>query len=242
VIKAALNGGRARAEHPRIPITPGELATAAKESVAAGAAAIHFHVRGADGRESLDGGDVAKSLAAVRRAVPMTPVGISTGAWILENARLRHEVISRWTVLPEFASVNFKEQGAVALAEMLLDRGVAIEVGLSDKSGTQAFIASGLAARCLRLLVEPFEASTQVALDTVEEIEAMLEDARVKLPCVLHGLNQTAWDLIDVAAARGFDTRVGFEDILTLPDGTMAGGNGDLVAETVRRMQRAAAR
>jgi uncharacterized protein (DUF849 family) len=53
---------------------------------------------------------------------------------------------------------------------------------------------------------------------------------------VLHGLNQTAWDLIDEAAARGYDTRVGFEDILTLPDGNQAPGNGALVAEAYRRM------
>ena len=37
LIKAALNGGRSRSEHPAIPITPQELASSAKEAVAAGA-------------------------------------------------------------------------------------------------------------------------------------------------------------------------------------------------------------
>jgi uncharacterized protein (DUF849 family) len=55
LIKAALNGGRSRSEHSAIPITPQELASSAKEVVAAGAGAIHFHVRGVDERESLDG-------------------------------------------------------------------------------------------------------------------------------------------------------------------------------------------
>jgi uncharacterized protein (DUF849 family) len=242
VIKAALNGGRTRAEHPGIPITPEEVAAAAKESVAAGAETIHFHVRGANGRESLEPGDVARALAAVRSAVPATLVGVSTGAWILQNAQLRQETIARWTVHPDFASVNFKEDGALALAELLLSRGVPVEAGLSDATGTQVFVSSGLASRCLRILLEPFDSSTQAALKTLEQIEAMLNAAGVKLPIVLHGLNQTAWDLIDAAAARKYDTRVGFEDILTLPDGTSAPGNGALVAETLRRMRRSATR
>lgn len=242
MIKAALNGGRTRAEHPGIPITPEEVATAAKESVAAGAGAIHFHVRATNGRESLDPGDVARALTAVRSAVPGTPVGVSTGAWILQNAPFRQATISRWTVLPDFASVNFKEEGALPLAELLLSRGVGVEAGLSDVSGTQVFVSSGLASRCFRMLLEPFESSTPAALKTLEQIEALLDAAGVKLPRVLHGLNQTAWDLIDTASARGYDTRVGFEDILTLPDGTSASGNGALVAETLRRMRRSASR
>jgi uncharacterized protein (DUF849 family) len=242
VIKAALNGGRTRAEHPGIPITPEAVAAAAKESVAAGAEAIHFHARAADGRESLDPRDVARALAAVRSAVPGTPVGVSTGAWILQNAELRHEMISRWTVLPDFASVNFKEEGAVALAEMLLSRGIGVEAGLSDLRGTEVFLSSGLAPRCIRIPLEPFEQSTEAALKTLEGIEAVLDRASVMLPRLLHGLNQTAWTLIDKAAARGYDTRVGFEDILTLPDGTSANSNGALVSETLRRMRRSPAR
>ena len=58
----------------------------------------------------------------------------------------------------------------------------------------------------------------------------------MKLPRLLHGLNHTAWELIDAAAVGGYDTRVGFEDILTLPGGARATSNAELVAETVRRM------
>jgi uncharacterized protein (DUF849 family) len=44
LIEAALNGGRNRSQHPAIPQSSDELAQAARESVAAGAGAIHFHV------------------------------------------------------------------------------------------------------------------------------------------------------------------------------------------------------
>ena len=238
MIKAALNGGRTRTEHPAIPITPEELAASAKECVAAGAGAIHFHVRGTDGRESLDLDDVGRAVSAVRAGVPETPVGVSTGAWILRNAALRQKTIGRWKILPDFASINFAEDGAVRLAELLLSLGVNVEAGLSDLSGTQRFVESGLAPRCLRLLIEPFETSVSAAIQTLKGIESALGRSGVGLPRVFHGLNATAWELIDVAAARGYDTRVGFEDILTLPDGSLAPNNGALVAEAARRMLR----
>jgi uncharacterized protein (DUF849 family) len=237
LIKAALNGGRSRSEHPAIPITPQELASSAKEAVAAGAGAIHFHVRGADERESLDGDVVALAVNAVKSAVPKTPVGISTGAWILNNAKLRYEKISAWKTFPDFASINFKEDGAVALAQLLTSRGVPIEGGVADLEGTKIFLASGYADRCIRLLIEPLEQTVDAAIQTLDTIVKLLHDANNKVPRVLHGLNELAWPLIDEAAKRGYDTRVGFEDILTLPDGKSAPTNGALVAEAVRRMQ-----
>ena len=217
LIEAALNGGRTRSQHPAIPQSPEELAQAARESVAAGAGAIHFHVRGPDGRESLAPSDVAAAVRAVREAVPGTPFGVSTGAWILNDPALRHKMVSEWKVLPDFASVNFKEDGAVELAQLLLSRGMGIEAGLSDTLGAEILIASGLAASCLRILIEPQENSTDTALANVSAIEATLKAGGVNLPLLLHGLDATAWELLDAAAARGYDTRVGFEDILTLP-------------------------
>jgi uncharacterized protein (DUF849 family) len=237
VIEAALNGGRTRAEHPAIPCTPQELAAAAKESVAAGARAIHFHVRSRDGRESVGADDVAATVTAVRTAIPGTPFGVSTGAWILTDPKARHEAVARWKVLPDFASVNFKEDGAKGLAELLLSRGIGIEIGLSDVHGTELFVASRLAPKCLRVLIEPMEEAVVRALWMVDSIETVLARGRVTLPRVLHGLNATAWPILDEAVARGHDLRIGFEDVLTLPDGTMAASNAALIAEASRRVE-----
>jgi uncharacterized protein (DUF849 family) len=40
--------------------------------------------------------------------------------------------------------------------------------------------------------------------------------------------------LIELAARRGYDTRVGLEDSLVLPEGTRAGDNAELVAAARR--------
>lgn len=237
LIQAALNGARTRDGHPALPLSPQELAHAARESVAAGAGALHFHVRSADGCESLTPADVAASVAAVRAAVPSTPLGISTGAWILNDARRRHEAVSQWTVLPDYASVNFKEEGAIELAQLLLSRNIGIEAGFMSTESMDVFFASGLAPRCLRLLLEPTEEHLDAALANVENMEAALARAGVQLPVILHGFNALAWQIIDAASARQYDTRVGLEDVLNLPDGSRAPGNAALVAEAARRMR-----
>jgi uncharacterized protein (DUF849 family) len=237
LLKAAINGARTRAECPWLPVSPTQQASAAAESVAAGAGAIHVHARGADERESLAAADVALALQAIRAAVPGVPVGVSTAAWIEPDTQARLRAIAAWSVLPDFASVNFDEDGAVALAELLLARGVGVEAGLCDARAAELFAASGLAGRCLRVLLEPDEQDTDAALRTVGGMEAVLNEAGITLPRLLHGAGPSAWRLIDEATARGHDTRVGFEDTLTLPDGSVAPNNAVLVAEALRRMQ-----
>jgi uncharacterized protein (DUF849 family) len=236
LIEVALNGGRTRAEHPHVPCSPEEMAAAAKEAVAAGAGAAHFHVRGADERESLDADDVARAVSAVRAAIPGVPFGVSTGLWIVRDARERHRKVSAWKTFPDFASVNFNEEGGIALAELLLSKGVAVEAGMGSVLATEKFLESGLAPRCWWILLEPEQQEMDAALVVIAKIEEMLRSAGIALPVILHGLNHTAWDFIDVAAQRGYDTRIGLEDVLTLPDGSLATGNGALVAEARKRV------
>jgi uncharacterized protein (DUF849 family) len=235
LIECALNGGRTRSEHPSVPCTPQELADSAREAVAAGAGAAHLHVRDRDGHESLDAEDVARAVEAVRAAIPGTPFGVSTGAWIVPDVKARHEKVAQWKDLPPFASINFNEEGGVALAELLLSRGVGIEAGVGSAQAVEAFVASGTANRCLRVMFEPAQQNLQAALDALERLEKMLDRAGLKIPRLLHGLNRTAWDLIDAAVKRGYDTRIGFEDTLMLPKGAQAESNAALVMEAVKR-------
>ena len=95
-LQFALNGSRSKADHPAVPITPEEQAAAARESVVAGTSAIHTHVRGPDGRESLASNVVAAVLDAIRRVCPRTPVGISTGIWIVSDPAARLDAVRDW--------------------------------------------------------------------------------------------------------------------------------------------------
>lgn len=234
LLQAALNGGRRKIDHPAVPTTALEVADAAAQCVQAGARAIHIHVRDAGGLESVAPDDVARCVAALRAAIPGTPVGVSTGAWIMPEPGRRHHTVSAWTVQPDYASVNFHESGAEELAVLLLTRGTGIEVGLPEAVAAERLVRSGLAPRCLRVLIEPQAQELATALRTVEEIEAVLDAGGVALRRLLHGLDHTAWPLIGAAATRGYDTRIGFEDTLTLPDGTPAPTNAALVTAAYR--------
>jgi uncharacterized protein (DUF849 family) len=254
LIKAAINGGRSKAEHAAVPVSPEEQAAAVVECLKAGAAAIHLHVRitrerqirsstGEDfgsAKESLDSEDVARTLLAVRAAAPKASIGISTGAWILPDPDARHRAVAAWQVLPAFASVNFSEVGSVELARLFLSRGVEVEAGLCDAAAAEVLVNSGLAAKCFRVLLEPQEQTMNQALETVGGIERVLNSAALQLPpLLLHGTEATVWPMIDEAIGRGYDSRVGLEDTLVLPDGSPARDNVELVIEAVRRGQAA---
>jgi uncharacterized protein (DUF849 family) len=73
LIKVAINGSRTPEEHPSIPVTPQQQAVESAAAIAAGAGAIHVHVRGTDGRENLSPDDSARALEAIRAACPGVP-------------------------------------------------------------------------------------------------------------------------------------------------------------------------
>src|SRR6266540_794224 len=226
LLKACLNGSREVGEPPLPPVTPEQLAASARD--AAGAGALHVHPRDRDGRQTLDAAACGQALRAIREACPGVPVGLTTGAWIEPDPERRLDLVSRWEVAPDFASVNLSEAGAVELAQRLLERGIGVEPGLWSVADARTLVASGLAARSLRLLVEAMEEDTAAALATVAAIERLLTDAGVDTPQLQHGQDRTAWPVLRRALDAGHDVRIGLEDVLELPDGNPASGNAEL--------------
>jgi uncharacterized protein (DUF849 family) len=242
MIQAALNGGRTRREHSSLPVTPGQLAAEAAAAVEAGAGAIHLHVRNAKGKESIAAADVARTVEAVRQAVPGVPISISTGAWIVPDPAERVRIVRSWTTLPDLASVNFHESGAADLAMLLITRGVGVEAGVLSAAAAQNLVRSGIASRTRRLLLEPLELEPDEAQRNLEAMLEVLEMARIELPRLLHGYGANAWPMLEQALRRGWDTRIGFEDTLKLPDGSPAPNNAALVAAAARLAKRLARR
>lgn len=233
-LQVALNGSRGREDHPALPLTSWELARAAEEAVGAGACGVHVHVRDAAGTESLASVDLARALRALRAAAPGAPISVTTGAWIVPDPDQRRRLVSEWTQRPDSASVNFHEEGAELLAELLHSLGVGVDAGVSTPEAAERLVRSGAAARCRRVLLEPQMQDLDAARDTVRRMEAVLGEAGLTVPRQLHGLDRTAWPLLAEAVAKGYETRIGFEDTLTLPDGSMAATNAVLVAEACR--------
>lgn len=77
----APNGARLqKPDHPAIPLSEGELIDCAKACFAAGAGAIHAHLRTEDGQHLLDAARYRQLVIALRKAVPDMAIQITTEA------------------------------------------------------------------------------------------------------------------------------------------------------------------
>jgi len=238
LIKACLNGSRIPGEHPKLPLTPEELARDAQLVVAADARALHIHPRRADGQQSLVAHDQAAALSAIRAKCPGIPIGVSTIFFIDSDVALRLQHVQEWTILPDFASVNFDEPGTIELCNALLARGIGVEAGLSSVEEAQLLVKSNIADHLLRVLIEPGEEEPEAALSNASAIIRCLDEGNIRLPKLLHGFGNAAWPVLEVALQHGYDTRIGLEDTLTLPDGRQATDNAELVAFAVKKAKK----
>lgn len=234
-VKACINGARTPDQHPNLPVTPAQLAVAAVQAHEAGARAVHLHPKTADGRDSLEPDVVAAAVTAVREAAPGLPLGVTTGFWALPDADARRRAVEGWTVLPDFASLNWHEPGSPELAEVLLGKGLGVEIGIFHADAAAAWAESPMAQHCMRVMIE-LQGHQDVAV--ADEILARVIAAGSPAPILLHGLDESCWPLLEHAGACGLQTRIGLEDTLTLPDGSTAPDNGALVAAAVRLLSR----
>lgn len=230
-IEAAINGARTPDAHPNLPITPDQLAAEALAAHQAGARVVHMHPKTPEGVDSLLPDAVAAAVTAVRKAVPGLPLGVTTGYWALPDAGERLAAVQAWTVLPDFTSLNWHEPGSPELAELLLSRGLGVEVGIFHAEAAQSWAQSDIARHCLRVMLElQPDADTALADELLDQVRA----ANSPAPILLHGLDESCWPLLEHAGLRGVQTRIGMEDTLKLPDGSTAPGNAALVAAAVR--------
>jgi len=231
IIQACLNGARASGFHPRLPLTAEAMARDAMSCVAAGAAELHIHPRGPDGRESLSAVDA--TVLAVRRTCPGTLIGVSTGAWIENDEERTRKSISMWKELPDYASVNLSEPDAPAVMELLRNRGVGVEAGLASVADADRFMKLVDCGRVLRILIEIEEPKLEAARQLANDIAAVLDHAGLRRPILLHGSDATVWPFVEMACRRRWSTRVGLEDGKHLADGAAARDNSELIAAAV---------
>jgi uncharacterized protein (DUF849 family) len=231
MLQACLNGARTRRDHPKVPLSADELALDAERVVAAGVAELHVHPRDAGGSESLAARDIAEALAAIRARVPGVPIGVSTREGIRTDKARGFDAMRRWTVLPDYVSVNLSEADAPGIIDLMTAKGIGIEAGLATAADARRFVTLPTAQRALRVLVEiDLEKDAAGALRLADEIMRILNESRIGLPILLHGYDATVWALYRRSRELGVDARLGLEDGVELPDGRTAADNLDIIA------------
>jgi uncharacterized protein (DUF849 family) len=245
LIMVAPNGARrTKADHPALPMTVAELAETAVTCLAAGAAAIHVHVRDTDGQHILDAGLYREAIAAIKQATDDRMV-----------VQVTTEAVGRYSPADQMALVRALRPAAVSIAlrEILGDGDVAASAFFSWAAGENIAVQ--------HILYDATDLDQFAALyrgghlgeDTRPRLlfvlgryapdqESRPEDLDVYLDRLAeHGLDSEAvWSVcafgrgetsaLAAALARGGHVRVGFENSLRNEDGRIARDNAERVA------------
>ncbi|TPE51925.1 3-keto-5-aminohexanoate cleavage protein [Amaricoccus solimangrovi] len=238
LIMVAPNGARrGRADHPALPVTLRRIVETAATCHAAGADALHLHVRDAEGRHSLDAGLYRETLAEISRAAPDLRLQITTEAAGIFDVPAQLACLER--VRPAWASIAAREIArdpdlAPRVYALCADMGIETQHILYD-TGDVALLARWRAEGIVRpkqdsvLYVLGRYATGQVSdpgdLDPFLAADPDRDDWMV---CAFGPAEHAC---LARAARLGGKLRVGFENSLTRSDGAPHRDNAASVAD-----------
>ncbi len=251
LIVAALNGTRSRLECPKVPLSAEELAVEAKRAVDAGAGLVHVHARKKDGLPAFDL-FIEDVVRAIRAKVDV-PVSISTQrtrATSLGTVTALFDVLRE---LPDLATVGVRAgrgrparppRGGAADPRGLRARRRAPGAGRDRGRLAGRLRDAATTTRCCRrrpYIVAELGPSDGRGSDrmagTPHNVLRLADACRAtfsRFDVVMSGQDEASPIAQAVAAAAGHHVRCGFQDAATMPDGSVAGSNAELVEMAVR--------
>jgi 3-keto-5-aminohexanoate cleavage enzyme len=243
VITAALTGPIAtKADNENLPTTPEEIAAAAAEAHAAGAAVVHVHVRDEQGRPTADLELARRTVGLIEDACPAL-VQLSTGVGLGVPFEARARLVE---AQPRMATLNvcsmtfgadeFRNPpaGVRRLAERMRELNVKPELEVYDTGHLQV----ALALHADGLLVEPLQFSFVFgvrggAAATTENLLAMVRRLPEGAIWQVIAIGRANLELTAIGLALGGNARTGMEDTLMLRRGVPANSNAELVTRLV---------
>lgn len=243
-IMVAPNGARrTKDDHPLLPITPEELASAAHTCLTAGAGAIHLHVRDGDQRHSLDAEAYRRAIEAITKACPDIAIQTTTEAAGIFD--INAQIASVHALRPSCLSFSLRElmrdgqtRGEEFLRWAALEK-IAIQFILYDAWQIKEFAhlwragALHLAAVPRIIVVAGRYSSTQDSeltdFDSLYEalVANGLHDSTIWMTCAF-GRGEMA--CLEKTIELGGHVRVGFENAIVDADGRLARDNAERVA------------
>jgi uncharacterized protein (DUF849 family) len=241
ILTVAPNGARrVKVDHPVIPLTADELATDAATCQAAGAAMIHAHVRRPDGRHLLDADAYRQATDAIRRQVgPGMVVQITTEAAGLYQPPEQMRVVRE--VAPEAVSLAIRELVPDAAHEVeasgffawMRQRDIMLQIILyspDDLARYHDLKARGVLGEGVDFLLFVLGRYTAGQQSRAADLLPFLEGLDNLPPWAVCAFGAQEAACAQAALSLGGHARVGFENNLHLPDGSLAPHNAALVA------------
>jgi uncharacterized protein (DUF849 family) len=253
VITCALSGSLAnRDQCPAIPYTPEEYGAEARRAAEAGATMVHIHARTPAGEPSFEVEDFAAITEAIRGEVgdglvinySTGAIGISMEKRIAYLRELRPEVAALNMGSMNYAKYSARRKELVfdtvfinSFSEIRELLAAMRELGIKPEHECFDLGHIGSLHPLVEMgeLAKPLHVSCVIGVTggvrpTAANLAAMVADLPDESHWEMIGISRVQWKLAAAALSMGGSVRVGLEDNFYLPDGTMAGSNGDLVA------------
>ena len=244
MIMVAPNGARrGKAHHHALPLTVSELVADVSRCAPAGSTAVHLHVRDAEGNHSLDPALYREAIAALRKSLPDIVIQVTT------------EAVGRYTPAEQMAiRPRRPPRGGFPRAPRTCPRCriraggarlLRVDGGKPHRASVHPLRTPDDVTRLIDLVdrgVIPFarpfllfvlgrySADQQSSPADLDPFVAALGNR--DFPWMVCAFGRREADCALAAARLGGHVRVGFENNLHLPDGTLAPDNAALVAAT----------
>ena len=251
VLTCALTGPLAtKADNPALPTTPEEIAAAARDAHAAGAAVVHVHLRDADQRPTADLGIARRTVGLIEEACPalvQLSTGVGLGVSFEDRARLvetRPAMATLNVCSMTFGAGEFSNppDDVRRLAYRMGELGVKPELELYDTGHLEV----ALALHAEGLLQEPLQFSLVMGVvGGMPARPATLVSLIDRMPAgsvwQVIGIARHNLPMTTIGLAMGGNARTGMEDTLMVRRGQPTTGNGELtarLAEVARALDR----
>ena len=266
VLTCALTGVLTDPQQHPVPVTPEQMAAAAREAYDAGASIMHVHLRrqekGMGHLPSWDPAVAAEIVDAIRAACPGVIINLTTG---VIGADISGPAACIRSVKPEIAACNagtlnylkLREDGRWAWPPMVFDNPVekvrafldvmretgtrpefeCFDVGIVRSVGM--YVKAGMTGHAEYNFVMGVASGMPVDADLLALLLRWIEPGSLWQATLIG--RAEIWPVHQRVAELGGMLRTGLEDTFYLPDGSRAPGNGVLI-EALARCARNAGR
>lgn len=236
-IMVAPNGARkTTADHPAIPVTIDSLVAVASSCFDAGAKAMHFHVRDENQHHVLDAGLYKEAIVELRRSVPGLHLQMTTESVGRYNPEDMRKVTE--DVMCEGVSIGIIEMipdgkitdEIIRFYQMLVASDIRVQhicyypehIELLSRLLAQA----GLPREELWVLFTIGHYSGRISdPQTIPDFVKTLRDENIQADWGVCAFDKEEESCLKMAVQHGGSVRVGFENSMVMPDGTIATDN-----------------
>lgn len=244
IITVALTGNVPTKEmNANLPVTPAEIADDVRRCSAAGAAVFHVHARDAARNPTLDITVYSEIVRNIKKISPDVILQLSTGARAGKDKDARANPVRLLPEMASFTTGSSNMPGIIYenppdfihhLGKVFQETGVKPEIEIFEAG----MINNAVFLRRKKIIENPLHFNFVLGVigslpGTVKNLQFLSDTIPADATWSVSGIGKPQIPLAAAAIVMGGHVRVGLEDSITMPDGSLA-TNPALVEKVVR--------